>query len=316
MESKKLFSENPYKIIISLISCVLWGSAFPVLKISYSEMNIAQNDMGARIVLAGMRFFLASILLFLFIKFAMKLSLKLSKKDFFNMTMLGLFQTALYYFLFYNGVANTTGLKASIIGALETFFTVIVASMFYSNDKIDLKKLIGLTTGFAGIILANWGQKFGSGFSFLGEGLLILSSLMGAFCSIFVKNFGQKMHPFIITAWQMFLGSLMLLLYGVPKMSQSTMNFTPMATGLLIYSAFLSAVAFSLWFALLKHNKAGEISLYRFMIPVSGAVLSAIFVPGEKFTIYILLSLCLVVLGIVSVNLHSKLKKEITSYES
>ena len=79
-------------------------------------------------------------------------------------------------------------------------------------------------------------------------------------------------------------------------------NFTPLATGLLVYSALLSSVAFALWFTLLKYNKAGEISVYRFIIPVSGALLSAIFIPSETFTLNIAISVILVALGIGIVN--------------
>ena len=52
----------------------------------------------------------------------------------------------------------------------------------------------------------------------------------------------------------------------------------------------------------MKYNKAGEISVYRFIIPVSGAVLSAIFIPSETFTLNIVISVVLVALGIRIVN--------------
>jgi len=87
------------------------------------------------------------------------------------------------------------------------------------------------------------------------------------------------------------------------------MIFTLQAWGLLFYAAFLSAAAFSLWYSLLKYNKAGEISIYKFMIPVSGAVLSALFVPGEKLNILMGAALLLVAVGIVVVNYRREAKK-------
>lgn len=302
MDSKKLFSRNPYKIILCLISCVLCGSAFPALKISYEELGIAANDMNARMALGGIRFFLSSIILFAFIIFVMKVSVKVSKEDFIKLLILGAVQTALYYFLFYNGLANTSGMKAAIIVSFETFFTIIVAHLLYANDKINSTKIIGILTGFAGVVFANWGKSFSFEFSFTGEGFLLITGLIGAFSSIYIKNYSEKLNPFVITAWQMFLGSIVMILVSYPKLQPGDMVFNTKATILLIYCAFLSAIAFSLWYALLKYNKAGEISLYRFTIPVSGAMLSAMFIPNEKFTLTIFIALVMVSAGVIVVN--------------
>lgn len=303
MDSKKIFENKASKIAIAVLCCVLWGSAFPVLKISYKELSITSIDKPELLALGGLRFFIAAILLVVFTKFVIKQSLNIGKKNIMKLVALGFFQTAFYYYLFYNGVANTTGTKGAIIGTLETFFTVILAHFVYTNDRIDLNKSIGIVTGFIGIVIANFGKDFGASVSFLGEGLLALSCLMGAISSIMVKEFAKSIHPFVITSYQMLFGALMMM--GVGYGQGASLSFNVISGSLLIYSALLSSVAFSLWFTLLKYNNAGEISLYRFLIPISGAILSAIFV-GESFTIYTFLALILVVSGIIAVNLRKK----------
>lgn len=303
MDSKKIFENKASKIAIAVLCCVLWGSAFPVLKISYKELSITSIDKPELLALGGLRFFIAAILLVVFTKFVIKQSLNIGKKNIMKLVALGFFQTAFYYYLFYNGVANTTGTKGAIIGTLETFFTVILAHFVYTNDRIDLNKSIGIVTGFIGIVIANFGKDFGASVSFLGEGLLALSCLMGAISSIMVKEFAKSIHPFVITSYQMLFGALMMM--GVGYGQGASLSFNVISGSLLIYSALLSSVAFSLWFTLLKYNNAGEISLYRFLIPISGAILSAIFV-GENFTMYTFLALILVVSGIIAVNLRKK----------
>lgn len=303
MDSKKIFENKASKIAIAVLCCVLWGSAFPVLKISYKELSITSIDKPELLALGGLRFFIAAILLVVFTKFVIKQSLNIGKKNIMKLVALGFFQTAFYYYLFYNGVANTTGTKGAIIGTLETFFTVILAHFVYTNDRIDLNKSIGIVTGFIGIVIANFGKEFGASVSFLGEGLLALSCLMGAISSIMVKEFAKSIHPFVITSYQMLFGALMMM--GVGYGQGASLSFNVISGSLLIYSALLSSVAFSLWFTLLKYNNAGEISLYRFLIPISGAILSAIFV-GENFTMYTFLALILVVSGIIAVNVRKK----------
>ncbi|WP_425448492.1 DMT family transporter [Dethiothermospora halolimnae] len=307
MDTEKLFTNKITVVIIALICCVLWGSAFPVLKTSYIELGMEAGDLNAKVVFAGMRFFIASILLFIVLVFFIKHSLKVKGKVLLELFGLGLLQTSLQYFFFYNGLANTTGIKGAILASIGTFFVVLLAHFVYHDDKMNLKKVVGLISGFLGIFLVNIGKGgFNLEFSLMGEGFLIMAGLVSAFGTILAKRISKGVHPFLVTGWQMFLGSLVLLLIGYPRLSPDAMTFTPKAWGLLFYAAFLSATAFSLWYTLLKYNKAGEISLYKFIVPVSGSLLSVIFLPGEKLTSYMVIALLLVSVGIIAVNYKRK----------
>ncbi|NLL70757.1 MAG: DMT family transporter [Epulopiscium sp.] len=306
MNTKKLFTTPWFVVFAATLCAILWGSAFPVLKLSYPEMGLQPDDLYGKVVFAGFRFLLASLIIFVFFKLTSKQSIWVPKKFWLPLLGLGVVQTGLQYFFFYNGLAHTTGMKGSIIESIGNFFTVALAHFLYSNDKFNVKKFIGMGTGFLGIIIVNWGQEFGWSFSFRGEGFLIICSLLGAIATIWAKEFSLDLHPILINAWQMFLGSVLLLLFGLPNVEPGFMHFTPLSTGLFIYSAFLSSVAFSLWYTLLKYNKAGEIALYRFIIPVAGAILSALFIPDETFTIGIIVSLALVSVGIILLNYPSK----------
>jgi drug/metabolite transporter (DMT)-like permease len=204
-------------------------------------------------------------------------------------------------------------MKAAILQSSSTFFVVLLAHFIYKNDKINNRKVIGLVTGFLGIILANWGSGFNLNFSLEGEGFLLIAGLVASFGTILAKNLTININPFLITAIQMFFGSIILISIGSLKVGLFSLEFNTLSLILLLYSSFLSAVAFSLWYSLLKHNKAGEVTIYRFMIPVSGSILSSIFIPGEKLNIQILFALIMVVIGIISVNYKKRKKMEISS---
>lgn len=314
MDSKKFFTNRYYVIAIAIFCSILWGSAFPVLKVSYEEIGLRADDFYGKIVFAGMRFFTASLLLFVITKWGMKISLKVNKKTLLDLFILGLFQTALQYFFFYNGLAHTTGIKGSVLGSIGTFFVVLFAHFIYHDDKMDIRKVIGLITGFGGIIIANLGkdggQAFSLSFSFVGEGFMILSGFVSAWGTILAKRLSKDIHPFIITGWQMFLGAVVMLIFGMGgSQSWQAFSFTPKAWILFIYSALLSAAAFALWYTLLKYNKAGEITLYRFVTPVSGSLLSAMFIPGETFSMGLFLGIILVTIGFVAVNGQKSYKK-------
>ena len=305
-----LLTNKYWVIVIALFCAVLWGSAFPVLKVSYVELGIALDDRSAIIVLAGIRFFLASLLIFILIVVGIRQSPKVSGKVLPQLFLLGLLQISLQYFFFYNGLAHTSGMKGAILSSVGIFFVVIIAHFVYTDDRLDWRKIIGLITGFTGIVLINSGQHFTFTFTWQGEGFMILSGLVSAIGTILAKRISKEVHPFVLTAWQMLLGSLLLIAVGLPGLKPHAMVFTNKALILLLYSAFLSATAFSLWYAILKYNKAGEISVYKFMTPVSGAMLSALFIPGEHLTLNMFMALALVALGVIVVNYQTKITKE------
>lgn len=294
-------------IVIALFCAVLWGSAFPVLKVSYAELGIAPDDRYAIIVLAGIRFFIASLIIFALIVVGIRQSPKVKTAMLPQLFLLGLLQISLMYFFFYNGLAHTSGMKGAILSSAGIFFVVVLAHFVYVDDRLDWRKILGLIAGFAGIILINSGKNFTFDFSWQGEGFMILSGLVSALGTILAKRISKEIHPFVLTAWQMLLGSLLLIAVGLPSLKPQAMVFTNKALLLLFYSAFLSATAFSLWYAILKYNKAGEISVYKFMTPVSGTILSALFIPGERLTLNMFMALALVALGVIIVNYQRKI---------
>lgn len=297
-----IFQKKWAVVCIAIFCSILWGSAFPVLKVSYEELQMAPEDDIAKIVFAGMRFLLAGLILLGGLFFANRKWLKVTRRQLMFLTLLGLTQTALQYYFFYNGLGRVSGMQGAILVSSGTFFTVLLAHFFYHNNRLNWKKTVGLIAGFSGVVFANWGQEFQLSFQLNGEGYMILAALTGAIGTIMAKELAVGIHPFALTGWQLTIGAGVLLVIGVPQLSENAMTFTPLGWGLFIYSALLSAVAFALWYSLLKYNKAGEISMFKFITPVSGAVLSAMFIPEERLNVFIVGALTLVAIGIVAVN--------------
>lgn len=293
-------------IAIAVFCGLLWGSAFPVTKLSYGEMQIAADDSMAKIVLAGLRFLLAGLILLVGMLLVNKKTLVIPRKMIGKLVILGLVQTAVQYYFFYIGLSNTTGMKGSILASSAAFFTVMIAHFFYRDDRINWRKAVGILAGFSGVILVNWGQSFQLSFTFTGEGFMILAALTGAVGTIMGKEMVTGIHPFALTGWQLTIGAVLLLLVGLPTLEPGALVFTPFAWGLLLYAALLSSAAFGLWYSLLKYNKAGEISLYKFVIPLAGTILSALFIPGESITVHVIAALILMTVGFFAINYEKR----------
>ncbi|OCL26466.1 hypothetical protein U472_10740 [Orenia metallireducens] len=304
MRERDIFTNKYLVPLLAILACLLWGTAFPSLKLSYEALEIGKDDYFLKMLFASYRFFIASLLLLSYQVLSKgKKSFKLKIINFQPLLFLGLLQTTLQYFFFYNGLANTTGAKASILGTTGTFLTVILAHFIYENDKLNLQKGVGLVVGLLGVIIVNLKQRsFDFSFTFLGEGFLISSAIVATIASIIAKSLTRRIDPMLVTAYQMLVGSVTLFLISITKVKPLSLNFTSSTFLLLIYLAMVSAVGFALWYTLIKYNPLGYITIYKFVIPVSGVFFSSLLLVEESLNFNILAALILVSVGIVIIN--------------
>lgn len=305
---KSIFQNKLAVVGFAAICALLWGSAFPVLKISNTELKIDAGDPIAQVVFAGIRFLLAGIFLLVFLFFTNQKGIAVKRSHILILILFGIIQTALQYYFFYIGLSKVSGMQGAILSSSGTFLAVVIAHFYYKNDHMNWKKAVGILAGFAGIIMANWGQEFQFQFQLTGEGFMILSGLTSAITTIMTKELAADIHPVTLTGWQLTIGAFVLLIIGVPQLEKHAISFTPLGWGLLIYAALLSSVAFALWTTILKYNKAGEVSIYNFMTPVFGAILSALLIPGESLNLSILIAIALVAIGIIIMNYNGRKK--------
>ncbi len=319
MENKNnnIFTNTYMVPFLAVLACVLWGTAFPSLKISYEELMIGNNDYFAKMLFASYRFFTASLFLFAWRwlsarKKRLKKPFKISKDELKFLILLGLMQTSLQYFFFYNGLANTTGVKGSILTTLGIFFTVIASHFLYKSDKLNSRKILGLILGFMGVIIVNLSKgSFTFSFKFTGEGFIIMSAVTSTIAAIMVKNVSDRIEPLLITAYQMLFGSIVLFLLAIIREGPFSLNFSLKAVLIILYLAFVSAAGFGLWYSLIKYNPLGYVTIYKFVVPVSGVLFSSLFLVEETVTASIFAALVLVSLGIIMINYQRDKKKVI-----
>ena len=297
-----LFSRKNVVYLCAAFCCLLWGSAYPAIKSGYEIFQIAADDIPTKIVFAGYRFLFAGLLLLLLAMAQRKPIARLSPRQFGQLTLLGLTQTSLQYIFFYIGLAFTTGVKGSIMNATGTFFSVLLAHFIYQNDKLSYNKTLGCILGFAGVMVVNFNRGLlDFSFSLLGDGSVVLAAFILSAASLYGKRISQTVDPTVMTGYQLALGGLALVVGGYLSGGQLTFHGIS-SVAILGYLTLLSSVAFALWSILLKYNRVGMIAPFNFLIPVSGSVLSAIFLGENIFEWKYALALVLVCSGIWWVN--------------
>lgn len=300
MTAERFFTHPLGMIISAVMATFLWGSAFPFIKRSYELLDIQPTEIGEQILFAGYRFFLASVLIFLFF-LIIRRNMSFKRDTLRPVLKIGLFQTFFQYVLFYIGLSLSTGIQGAIIAGTTSFFQMILAHFMYADDRMNRRKTIGLIVGFSGVIVVNLTRgelQFAMG---IGELLLLLAMLSGAFGNILAKEGAKKMDVAYLTSYQMLSGSIGLLFFGVIQVGILPFTFDMKSFLALLYLAFLSAAGFILWNNVMKYNQVGKVSIYMFLVPVFGVFLSALILK-EELHHFVLIGLMLVTSGIVIIN--------------
>lgn len=299
---EKLFTQKIVVALAAILCCLLWGSAFPAVKVGYNLFNISNDNTWLKILFAGYRFLVAALMILLF-AWLTKNKLTFRAQDIKHFIILGLISTTIQYIFFYVGLSNSTGVKGSILISAGIFFTVVIAHLFFHDDKITKNKIVGLLLGAVGVFLVNFSfELLKPDFTLTGEGFIIISQLAGAISSVYVKKVTATISVIALTAYQMLIGSLLLILPASIHTGWFPFQLNPGNLILYLYLALISAIAFTVWNIIVKYNQVGKVIIYQFFIPVFGVILSALFLKGEQITISTLLALVLVSVGIISVN--------------
>lgn len=287
----------------ALLCCALWGSAFPCIKIGCRLFDIASGDVAAQILFAGCRFTLAGVLALAIGSALNREWLVPKRRSYGRIAKLALLQTVAQYIFFYVGLANTTGVKASIIEGVNVFIAILVASLLFHQEKLSAAKILGCVIGFAGVVLVNIsGGGLDFGFHFTGEGFIFLSTIAYAFSSVFLKRYSKEDNPVLLSGWQFVFGGLVMIVCGLLAGGRLS-EWSVAGVLMLLYMAVISAVAYSLWGILLKYNPVSKVAVFGFMNPVFGVILSAILLhEGDSIGVMCLVSLALVCAGIYIVN--------------
>ena len=294
---------------LASISCALWGSAFAFVKLGYELFAVRADSPAQQILFAGMRFALAGILVIVGTSMVRHRPALPTRDDLVPIALLSLCQTTLQYAPFYAGLAHARGINASLIEGTSTFFGILVSALVFRQERLTLRKAVGCLLGFAGVALVvlRGGESLGS-FSLEGEGLILASLVAVAFSACLIKDYGQDRDPLMLSGWQFLVGGITLAGGGLVSGARLTVT-SPAAAGILLYLATLSALAYSLWSLLLKHNPVSRVAMFEFLIPVFGVLFSAAFL-GERLAgsqaLTVIAALVLIVLGTLAVNSESE----------
>lgn len=291
-------------LITSIAVMLLWGLLFPMVKLGYRYFGI--SGTGDILTFAGFRFVVCGAIILLFAWLRNPGSVATVKNNIPGVLLSGLFAIILHYAFTYTGLSMTDGSKTAILKQLGAVFYICCSPMFFPDDRLTAKKVIGLLLGLSGILAINagiGGIRIG-----LGDILIIGASFCTVFSNVTSKKVFAKVDTIAATGVSQLFGGVVLLAVGViagGKVSHVVPGTLPQF-GVLAAIVSASVVSYCLWFLVVKKEALSKLFLIKFAEPLFAAVFGWVLLGEDIFNVRYIAAFLLISAGIVIANLKGK----------
>jgi drug/metabolite transporter (DMT)-like permease len=203
------------------------------------------------------------------------------------------------------GTAMTSPGFGVVILNSYAVFANITGHFFPGMEKpINGSRGFGLTLALAGMAVLTFGQSTSklAPNPLAGNVLLVLSSLLLGVRQVYTRWLVQRIEPTRTVVWQMAWS--VPLFFSVALFSEPPVygRVTWQAISAISYQgAVIAGLCFIVWAELLKRHAAGTLSMFAFLVPVTGIVLSSFFF-SEPMQASLLAGGILVLAGVYAVN--------------
>lgn len=188
--------------------------------------------------------------------------------------LVGIFQTfAMFALVIYGMKYVTAGKSAVFLYTMPVWTSFLVH--FFLKEKLTTTQWTGLIMGFAGIIfILGWDTLATQNTEIIfGEILIILAAISWAIANILMRQrlVGEK--PYIVTAFQLLFGSLILIIIAAGTEDFLRIELTTYSAYILLFTGVIaSAINFSIWFYLIKNIDINITTFSSMMVPVFGLI--------------------------------------------
>jgi drug/metabolite transporter (DMT)-like permease len=289
----QLFGKRLYVVVAFAVLVLFWGSAFSVVKVGL-EYSPPMVFAGLRTLTGGLMILLVAVVWDgspnlrrdwpIFLLFAA-----------FNVVFFFGFQTLAILYL-------PSG-TAAVLEYLQPMLVGLLAWMIL-GESLSLAKIVGLILGFSGIAAVSAGSIFGN-ISLVGVAFGTGSAFSWALGTVFFKRYEERISTMWAVAIPFVLGGMVLTLFSFAIESWSEVSPTGTLFASLTYVSLVEiALAWLIWFGLVRAGEASRVAVYVFFVPLVSIVIGAIFL-DEQLTASLLIGTVLIVTGIYTVDRSS-----------
>ena len=289
----RLLGKRRYVVLAFALLVLFWGSAFSVVKVGL-EYSPPMIFAGLRTLIGGLAILLVAVV------WGGSPHLR---RDWPIFLLLAAFNVVFFFGFQTLAVLYLPSGTAAVLEYLQPMLVGLLAWMIL-GESLSLAKIIGLTLGLLGIVAVSSGSIFGNvspeGVAF-GAG----SAFSWALGTVFFKRYEARISTMWAVALPFVIGGMVLTLFGFAVESWSEVSPTATLFASLTYVSLVEiALAWLIWFGLVRTGEASRVAVYVFLVPLVGIVMGAIFL-DERLTFSLLIGTFLIVIGIYTVNRSS-----------
>lgn len=288
MREKLIFS------LLVILTTGLMGSSFVVAKIGLIHVS--------PLLLAGTRFTMAgSIMIFFVVLF--KRQHPKTAAEWGKVVLIGAVQTAGVMGAIFLSLRTISSGESAILTFMNPLLVVIFGTLALGM-RYRIIQWIGVIIGFLGVFVT-MGSHLGVG---IGTLFGFSSAVFWAVGTLLIKKWGVSIDMWVLTAYQMLFGGLILLV-GSALLEDAYFELNTTSISILLWLSIpASIVQFTIWFYLLQKGDSGKVSAFLFLAPFFG-ILSGWLVLGEQIGLPLLIGGSLIFAGIFLVNWPEKRDK-------
>ncbi|MEX3622279.1 DMT family transporter [Viridibacillus arvi] len=288
---------NTFKFIpLILLTTFLMGSSFAVVKIGL--------PYSSPLLLAALRFTLAGIIMAIIV-IILKRPHPTSKESWIKLLIIGSLQTAGVMGCIFLSLRTITASESSILTFTNPLLVVVFGTIF-SQISYKYYQWIGVLFGLVGVSITMGAQiEFKIGILFG-----ILSAVFWAMATLLAKKWGSFFDNWVLSAYQMLFGGLILLL-GSFTLEESFFILNRNSIFILLWLSIMSSIVqFAVWFYLLQKGDPGKTSAFLFLAPFFG-VLTGWLLLDEPLYPSLIVGGLFIIIGIYFVNSNFKQKNNL-----
>jgi drug/metabolite transporter (DMT)-like permease len=138
-------------------------------------------------------------------------------------------------------------------------------------------------------------------------------NILSGFTNVLVAREKGMVPPLVISSSSMILGGAALFIFSIPFEGIHFEAKPPIYFISLAWLSLLSAIAISIWIILLKRPgiKVSDLNLWKFLIPLFGALFSWILLPAEQPQALTSAGMFIITLALVISNLLKRKNRSI-----
>jgi len=279
--------------IAAIILSILWGGNTPAIKIALEGVP--------PLALAGVRFIMGALTVLVWVLWS-RIPLKPNRKER-QLLFVLLILFVLQIYTLHSGTEFTLAAHAGVFVLTAPLFVTLFAHFFLPGDRLNTYKIVGLSLSFAGIVVI-----FAEGFLIsatdyiIGDAIVILSGLLLGARQVFTKTLTQSIHPARLLFWQATLSVPVFFILSFLFEDLDSIHLdTRIVLSIVYQGVVVAGLCFIFWTLLLHRYNASRLSVFGFVSPISGIIISY-FLLGEPITNALILGGVLVGAGIAVVN--------------